>query len=185
MCTENFGEQDQQAPIVEEVKEFGQIETQSLLDHEMTDTAPLDDLRRRLKELKAKTGCRACGRKGHWANDLECAMYSSSSSTQTIRHVQPVWRHDNNFPTKRYNDDPYIAKLVGQNRTEATEQIPLTPTASAAIDIKNTATFDDRAMDDNDEPWATEADNRTGWNKTFKIGTYRGMLYGIVLRDCP
>ena len=39
-------------------------------------------------------------------------------------------------------------------------------------------------MDDNDEQWATEADHRTGWNKTFKSGTYRGMLYGIVF-DYP
>ena len=30
------GDQDQQAPIVEEVKESGQIGIQSLLDHEMT-----------------------------------------------------------------------------------------------------------------------------------------------------
>ena len=42
----------------------------------------LEDRRRRLKELKAKTECRICGRKGHWANDRECAMSSSSSSTQ-------------------------------------------------------------------------------------------------------
>ena len=69
--------------------------------------------------------------------------------------------------------------------TEATEQLSLIPTASATIDIKNTAIFDDSAMDDNDEPWATEADHRTGWNETFKNGTYRGILCGIVLRDYP
>ena len=40
-------------------------------------------------------------------------------------------------------------------------------------------------MDDNDEIWATEADHRTGWNETFRCGTYRGMLYGVVLRDYP
>ena len=34
-------------------------------------------------------------------------------------------------------------------------------------------------MDDNDEMWATGADHRTGWNKTFKSGTYRGMLCGL------
>ena len=39
-----FGEQDQQAPIVEEVKEFGQIGIQCLLDHEMTDTSPTEDM---------------------------------------------------------------------------------------------------------------------------------------------
>ena len=116
-----------------------------------------------------------------------------------IRHVQLVWRHDNNLPSKQANqagvcfvlnknsDDPDTSTyMVGQNvplPTETTEQIPLTPTATAAVDTKNTATFNDRAMDDNDEPCATEADHRAGWNKTFKIGTYRGMLYGIVLRD--
>ena len=63
---------------------------------------------------------------------------------------------------------------------EATEQIPLTSTASAAVDIKNTAFFNGLAMD---EIWATEADHRTGWNKTFQSGTYRGMQYGIVFGD--
>ena len=54
--------------------------------------------------------------------------------------------------------------MVGQNvllPTEASEQRSLTPTASAAVDIKNTPNFNDRAMDDNDELWATEADHRT------------------------
>ena len=39
-----FGEQDQQVPIVEEVKEFQQFGMQSLLDHEMTDTSPIEDM---------------------------------------------------------------------------------------------------------------------------------------------
>ena len=39
-----FGEQDQQAPTVEEVKEIGQIGKQRLLDHEMTDTLPIEDM---------------------------------------------------------------------------------------------------------------------------------------------
>ena len=40
-------------------------------------------------------------------------------------------------------------------------------------------------MDDNDEPWLSEADHRTGWNKEFRSGTHRGILYGIVLRVYP
>ena len=59
------------------------------------------------------------------------------------------------FVLNEYSDDPDAsAYLVGQNvplPTETTEQI-----------------------------CATEADHRTGWNKTFKSGTYRGMLYGVV-----
>ena len=108
-------------------------------------------------------------------------------------------RHDNISPAKRIRPKcvSFLTNTVtilihphtwwvSQNvllPTEQAEQIPLTPTASAPFDIKNTATFNHRAMDDNDEPWATEADHRTGWNTTSKSGTYRVMLYGIVLRD--
>ena len=31
----------------------------------------------------------------------------------------------------------------------------------------------------------SETDYRTGWNTEFKSGTYRGMLYGLLLRDDP
>ena len=126
-------------------------------------------------------------------------MSSSSSSTQnqtrTARMAtrQQLANQPNQagacFVLDEYSDDPDTsAYMVGLNiplPTETTEQIPLTPTASAAVDTNDTATFNVRAMDDNDEVWATEADHRTGWNKTFKGGTYRGMQYGVVLRDCP
>ena len=39
-----FGEQDQQAPIVEEVKEFGQIGIQILLDHEMAEMSLVEKM---------------------------------------------------------------------------------------------------------------------------------------------
>ena len=78
--------------------------------------------------------------------------------------------------------------MVGQHvflPREANEQVSLTPTASAAMDTKDTAIFNARVMDDNDEMRAIEADHRTGRNNTFKSGTYRGMLYGVILRDYP
>ena len=140
---------------------------------------------------------RRSGRKVDWANDRECATCISSSSTRMLtRTVRMATRQQFSnqanqagvcFVLNEYSDDPDTsAYMVSQNvplPTEATEQIPLTPTASAAVDIRNTAAVNDRAKDDNDEIWATEADHRTGWNKAFKSGTYRGMLYGIVLRD--
>ena len=79
------------------------------------------------------------------------------------------------------SDDPDTsAYMVGQNvlsPTEPTEQTPLTPTASAAVDVKKAGTFDVHATDHNDETWARETDHRTVWNKEFKSGTYRGMLF--------
>ena len=78
--------------------------------------------------------------------------------------------------------------MVGQNvplPTKSAKQTPLTPTPSAAVDIKKVCIFDVYAMDDNDEPWLSETDYRTGWNKELKSRTYRGMLCGLVLRDYP
>ena len=56
---------------------------------------------------------------------------------------------------------------------------------SDSFRLKKGGTFDGHTMDDNGEPWLSETEHRTGWNKEFKSGTYRGMLYGIFLRDYP
>ena len=163
------------------------------------------------KNLKAKAECGACGRKGHWANDRECAMSPSSSSTQNqtrtarIATRQHLTNQANQagacFVLIEYSDDPETsAYMVGQNvplPKEATEQIPLTPTASAAVDIKNTATLNGRVVDDNDEPRATEADGRqrrtTGdrsrsqdrMEQNVQERSVSWYGYGVVLRDFP
>ena len=101
-------------------------------------------------------------------------MSSSSSSTQNqTRTARMATRqHLTNqadqawvcFVLNEYSDDTDTsAYMVGQN-----VPLPIKPTASTAVDIKNTATFNDRAMHDNDDPWATEADHRTGWNQNVQ-----------------
>ena len=98
----------------------------------------LEDRRRRLKELKAKTECRACGGKGHWAHDRECAMSSSSLSNQnqTRTASMATRQHLPNqanrvgvcFVLNDYSDDPDTSAVwVGQNvplPTESAEQLP-------------------------------------------------------------
>ena len=66
---------------------------------------------------------------------------------------------------------------------ESVKETPFTPTASATVHIKKGGIFDGHTIVDNDEPWLSETDHRRGWNKEFKSGTYRGILYGIVLRE--
>ena len=46
-----FGQQDQQAPNIEEEKEFGQIQAQSLLDHEMAEMSPVDNMSYLLSQM--------------------------------------------------------------------------------------------------------------------------------------
>ena len=90
-------------------------------------------------------------------------MSSSSSSTQNQKRTarMATRQHLSNqanqagecFVLNEHSDDPDTsAYMVGQNvplPTKPTELTPLTPTASAAVDIKKTATFDVRAVDDN------------------------------------
>ena len=38
---------------------------------------PLSDRGQQLRELRERTECNACGRKGHWAHDYECALFVS------------------------------------------------------------------------------------------------------------
>ena len=35
---------------------------------------PVEDRRKKLQELKQKSECKACGRKGHWRDDKQCTM---------------------------------------------------------------------------------------------------------------
>ena len=96
--------------------------------------------------------------------NVQCFLPARPHKT---RHV----RHDNIFPTKRTRLEcasfstntvtipthPHIwlvkTHLHRQNRTDTSD--------SDSFCRQNTATFDVRAMDDNDEPRATEADHRT------------------------
>ena len=94
------------------------------------------------------------------------------------------------FVLNEYSDDlDTSACMVGQHvpLPGATEHLPLTPTASATVDTKDTATFDARAMDDNDEIWTIQADHRTGWNKTFKSGerivAFCMVLFCVIMRN--
>eukprot|EP00974_Lingulodinium_polyedra_P052436 5044948-Lingulodinium_polyedra.AAC.1 len=34
----------------------------------------IQDRPKKLEELKARTTCKSCGRKGHWAGDAACSM---------------------------------------------------------------------------------------------------------------
>ena len=44
----------------------------------------IEDRRKKLKEIKAKTTYKKCGKKGHWAGDAECQPKVSNHSVQGI-----------------------------------------------------------------------------------------------------
>ena len=129
---------------------------------------PSVDRRQRQRELKAKTECRAFGRKGHWAHDRECAMTPSSLSSNTQTHAAHMTTqlHVSSQPKKVTtcfvlsdcsDDSETFANIAGQNvplPTESTGQTLLTPMASSASTADDTRTesiFDVCGVDDDDE----------------------------------
>ena len=119
----------------------------------------LEDCRRRLCELSAKTEYRACGRKIHWAHDRECAMSPSSPSTQNRTRTarMTTQQHLSNqankvgmcFVLNDYSDETdKSAYMVGQNVPLPTKPAgqtlltPIAPAVSAAVDTKQGGIFD-------------------------------------------
>jgi hypothetical protein len=45
----------------------------------------IEDRRQKLKELKAKTECKDCGRRGHWRGDKECTMQKHKTAHITSK----------------------------------------------------------------------------------------------------
>ena len=141
------------------------------MDHDLDPEVSAQLVQTTSKRTEIKNRMPCLRTEGHWANDREYEMSSSRLSTQNrARTARMATR-------QRLHNRKVRRGYVSSSTSTVTIRIPLP-------DMKNTATFRDRAMEDNDEPWL-EADHRTGWNRTFESGTYRGMLYGIVLRDYP
>ena len=45
----------------------------------------IEDRRKKLQELKAKTECKDCGRKGHWRGDKECTMTKTKTAHYSVQ----------------------------------------------------------------------------------------------------
>ena len=163
---------------------------------------PVEDRRQRPGELKAKTECRACGRKGHWAHDRGCAMFpfslSSKSQTHTARMTTQL--HLSNQPKKVTtccvlndcsDDSETPANIAGQNvplPAESTGQTLLTPiasTASTAAGTRTVSVFGVCALDSDDEPWLSETDYKSGWNKTrrWNVPWYLALSFSVGLSE--
>ena len=57
-----------------------------------TSELSLDERKKRVEAVKAKSTCRACGKTGHWANDAICEMKG--------RKAHPFTRYQRGGPKK-------------------------------------------------------------------------------------
>jgi hypothetical protein len=44
----------------------------------------VEDRRKKLQELEAKTECKDCGRRGHWAGDNQCTMKGTKAARLSV-----------------------------------------------------------------------------------------------------
>ena len=45
----------------------------------------IEDRRKKLQELKSRTECKECGRKGHWKGDKECTMNTQKTGYLAVK----------------------------------------------------------------------------------------------------
>ena len=156
-------------------------------------TLSVEDRRRKLQEIKAKSTCKVCGRRGHWAGDKECSGKPSTSgggtayvalgvstrdcATQTdaslLRRTSSVTSSDDGAA-----DHGYYARL--------------TPVAYMGFfDGEDFAASDEELLDESPggetsqgSPWDV-LDYPEGGDTQFNFGMHRGSTYLEVLRQHP
>ena len=122
--------------------------------------------------------------------NVQCLLPARLHKTRHVQLRMATRQHLSNqanqvgvcFVLNEYSDDPNTsAYMYGQNvplSTEPTQQTPLTPTASNAVDIKKHNYFQrschGRQRQTMDDPKPTTGQDGTNRPRS---GTYRGMLY--------
>ena len=82
----------------------------------------IEDRRKKLQELKSKTECKDCGRRGHWKGDRECTMTKQKSAYFAVKsHGHNVFDHSDSE-----GDEPGQASACMAVRTPK----PITPKLS-------------------------------------------------------
>ena len=175
----------------------------------------LQDRRKKLAELKAKTTCKLCGRKGHWAGDPGCSM--SKQDTKVARMATRMSSYHQAVANPSYftinedeSDDGKTAclstlvdnTLIGYDPwTETTlrsEKVAfmafrrpakvVAPTPSAPEQAEANSAFPDNEIPLNQiqEGWTVmDGPEPVGHDVAFAYGTFKGSSFSYVLKNFP
>ena len=156
----------------------------------------IQDRRNKLQELKNRTECKECGRRGHWAGDAACTMTKAGQSKQRIASVAC---NDTVGSAPEPQEDACVCCLSDASDTEKTtlmayKQKPVPITPSNRLRFPKAVAYqpigkapppqwqDEWQMIDQDEVPVTTAGQD---HVIFTIGTFKGCRFIDVLNQHP
>ena len=152
----------------------------------------IEDRRKKLAELKSKTECKDCGRRGHWKGDKECTMNKHKTAHLTTTTPSPLGelfslsQHSPDLPTSSaYNvdsasdEEPDDRSHAGYMMTGGPVRYTLTrPTPVTAPAATNSSEW--TVVDEAGLPLSVPE----GGDRKFPLGLLRGRTFlDVTLKD--
>ncbi|CAE7728714.1 RE1 [Symbiodinium sp. CCMP2592] len=160
----------------------------------------VEDRRRKLHEIKLRSTCKTCGRKGHWAGDKECPGPGKGAGKPAVAHLAQVRRvmdkstqtcdfiaspSESDSESQSFDPEP-TANYVSLGQDSETE-----PAAYMGFfDRTDFEESDEELLDD----FASQGAPSTEWDtieypdgsdQVFRFGMHRGSTYLEVLQNHP
>ena len=143
----------------------------------------LEDRRKKLKEIKSKSTCKKCGKKGHWAGDAECqtkvANYSVVAQPRIACHAYTIMDDES-------GSDAYMAvkgkttaqAKKGKEKGKTSQGYPEEP-EEYVISEPDEGMTEVSSVNGENEPIPESLDKR------FTFGQYIGESYAQITKERP
>jgi hypothetical protein len=146
----------------------------------------IEDRRKKLKELKSRTECKDCGRKGHWSGDKECTMSKQKTGMMAVkdRASQPGFDLDSDDE----NPTAFIACCGDSFHCEDEESDDVVFTACMAVRVPRPVTVKKASVASSGSmEWQFEDGNEPprGSDRKFTAGTLKNKTFINVTLEHP
>ncbi|CAE7200469.1 GIP [Symbiodinium sp. CCMP2592] len=160
----------------------------------------VEDRRRKLHEIKLRSTCKTCGRKGHWAGDKECPGPGKGAGKPAVAHLAQVRRvMDKSTQTCDFSASP----SESDSESHSFDPEPTANYVSLGQDSETEPAaymgfFDKTDFEESDEEllddFASQGAPSTEWDtieypdgsdQVFRFGMHRGSTYLEVLQNHP
>ncbi|CAE7418365.1 GIP [Symbiodinium sp. CCMP2592] len=150
----------------------------------------VEDRRKKLQEIKSKSTCKVCGRRGHWAGDKECpGKQATSSGGASAAFVAQVVRTEE----KGTQTDTWGRK-ASDTSDDSDERFGYLSVANDMGRVAYMGFFDDGDFEESDEELEADSALSSAWSYVdypeggdikFNFGMHKGQTYMDCLREHP
>jgi hypothetical protein len=154
-------------------------------------TLSIDDRKAKLQDLKSRTSCKDCGRRGHWRGDVQCTMKKGSSGSQTGSSRHRAAKLTLNLSgsyggricaEEHFGDNERLAYMAGRAKAspEVVQGRVITPPPPIPVASRRAAATRTVPV-----AKASSSSGSSGYEPSSTVGTFAGMTFRNVHEKYP